>query len=503
MVLCVEEQALLNKISKGATFLLAGIVVSKLFTYLHRIIIARYLGADVYGLFNLGLAVIGIILSLVLVGLPLGLLRYISYYYGKNDNNSIYAVINSALKIILPLSLIFAFLLFIFAEKISLFFFHNESMRSVLKLLSFAIPVSALATCTDYILQAFQKVNYLIISRNIVEPILKVAASAIVIYLGYSLLGITAVYLFSLLITALLMAYFLKKMLSFKKILRAPYTLFRQMLHFSVPLMLSDIFSMLLVWSDTLILGYFVSAVQVGIYNAAVPTARLLHTIPVALRTLFVPTISGLYAQKKDFSRIYKTVSKWLFLIGLPSFILLSLYSKQMLSIFFGSVFAEGYIVLIFIALSFFIYSVLFTSESILLIMKKTKLILLNSLLTVFINIALNVLLIPKYGILGAAISTSASFLMMSLLIAIETYYFTKTLPFKWEYLKSVVSAAIPIGVILYFGQYISSYSLVGLTCLSIIYLALYAALLLVTHAFELEELDMIKAAWQKVRKKI
>ncbi|MBU2638683.1 MAG: flippase [Nanoarchaeota archaeon] len=498
----MEEQAILNKISKGATLLLVGIVISKIFTYFYRVVIARYLGADIYGLFSIGLAVIGILLSISLVGLPQGILRYVSYYYGKQDEKSVHAVINNAFKIILPLSLLFAFLLFIFAKWISIYFFHSPNIANVLKIMSFAIPLSALATGMDYSLQAFQKIKYLVIARNIIEPVSKVILSLLIIFLGYGLIGIAFVYVFSLIVAALLMAYFLRRTISFRKIVSASPTFYKRLLYFSLPLMLSDLFIALLLWSDTLILGYFVPAVQVGIYNAAIPTARLIYTIPVALRTLFIPTISGMYAQKKDFNSIYGTISKWMFLVGVPSVLLLCLYSRPILSILFGKVFIGGYLVLILIAISFFIHSLMLTSETILMIIKRTRLILLNTALAVSLNLLLNVILIPKYEILGAAIATSASFLLMSILIAIETYYLTKLIPLKTDYLKCLVSAALPFGLLLYLGTYINTYTFVGLACLSAVYVGLYLILLKLTRALGAEEISLISAAWQKLKGK-
>ncbi|MFA5887106.1 MAG: flippase [Candidatus Nanoarchaeia archaeon] len=498
----MTEQAILNKISKGATLLLIGMVISKVFSYIYRVIIARYLGADVYGLFSIGLAVIGILVSLSLVGLPQGILRYVSYYSGKRDEKSIHAIINNAFKIIIPLSLLFTLLLFIFAKWISLYFFHDPSLVNMLKLMSFAIPLTVIAIGIEYSFQAFQKINYIVIAKTIVGPVSKVTISLIVLIMGYKLMGIAFAYIFSLFISALLMAYFLKKIVSFRKIALAPPIFYKQLLYFSLPLMFSELFISLLTWSDTLILGYFVPAVQVGIYNAAVPTAYLIFTIPVALITLFMPTISGMYARKEDFSNLYDTINKWMFLVGVPSVLVLGLYSKQILSILFGKIFVEGYFVLILIAISFFIYSLMLTSESILIIMKKTKLILFNSFLTVLLNIIMNLLLIPKYGLMGAAIATASAFLLTSILVAIETYYLTKLFPLKLGYIKCIISAAIPFTLIVYLNTYINTHVLFGLIFLALIYLVLYIILLRLTHALGAEEISLIKSAWQKVKTK-
>ena len=497
----MEDQAIINKISKGASLLLVGIVISKLLTYLYRLIIARYLGPGIYGLFSIGLAVIGVVLSISLVGLPQGILRYVSYYFGKNDSESIHVVFNNAIKIVLPISIFFSAILFIFADWISITLFHSPQLIRVLQIFACAVPISVVAACMEYTLQAFQKIKYIVISRNIIEPVVKLLFSVLVIYLGYSLVGITAVYLISLIIVTFFFAYFLKKVLSFKKILSAPSSMYKPLLFFSLPLMLSDLFISLLLWSDTLILGSFVIAAQVGIYNAVVPTARLIHTIPVALRALFIPTISGLYAQKKGIAPVYNTITKWLFLTGISSVTFVCVYSRQLLSIFFGKVFAEGYIPLILVALSFFAYSLVFPLENILMVMKKTKLILFNTALAVVFNITLNLLLIPKFGIYGAALSTAFAFMIITLLVAAEAYYFVKLFPLKLNYLRAVMAAFVSLAAVICIGSYIDSYRILGLLTLGIIYLILYFLLLLFTRAIGKTEFAMIKAAWQKLKR--
>ena len=115
----------------------------------------------------------------------------------------------------------------------------------------------------------------------------------------------------------------------------------------------------------------------------------------------------------------------------------------------------------------------------------------------------LNILLIPKYGLVGAAIATSFAFLVMSILIAVETYYFTKLIPLKPAYIRGLISAAIPFVLLFYLNKYINTYTLLGLAFLVFVYLVLYAILLKLTRAFGAEEITLLKAAWQKVKGKL
>lgn len=497
----MDRQAVLNRISKGAGLLLTGIVISKLFTYLYRLAIARHLGPGVYGIFSIGLAVIGVLLSFSLLGMPQGILRFVSYYKGKEDEESISAVINNAIKIVLPISILLSILLFAFAGRIAISIFHEPQLALALRILSFSIPVSAVASCIEYAIQAFSNIKPIVITRNLLEPIAKLLLTVIVLYLGYSLAGIAVVYAITMLLVLLSFLWFLMKIRSLKEILRTEQSLYKQLLSFSLPLMLSDLFISLLLWSDTLILGYFVPSSAVGIYNAAIPTARLIHIIPAAIRALFIPTISGLYAQKKNIASIYRTITKWLFLTGIPTVTLLSAYSRQLLSIFFGAAFSEGYIPLVLVALSFFAYSLAFPSENILMVMKKTKLILFNTSLAVMLNIVLNILLIPRFGINGAALATASAFMLITFLVAAESYYFTRIFPMKLNYLLTLIAAFVPLVGVIYLGSYIDSYRLLGLFALGAIYLVLYLLLLLLTKSMGKTEFAMMDAAWQKFRR--
>jgi O-antigen/teichoic acid export membrane protein len=110
-----DEESYLNdslrKIVKGAGFVLIGTLVGRAFCYGSRLIIAR-LGASDYGLIALGFAVMSIAVTLSMVRIQSGIVRYVSFYKGKEDKGRVKGTITSALKITLPLSLFFAFALF-------------------------------------------------------------------------------------------------------------------------------------------------------------------------------------------------------------------------------------------------------------------------------------------------------------------------------------------------------------------------------------------------------
>ena len=79
----------LRKIAKGAGFVLIGTLIGRAFGYGSRIIIARFLGANDYGLISLGFAALTMAAALAAIGLPSGITRYVSFYKGKEDERRI------------------------------------------------------------------------------------------------------------------------------------------------------------------------------------------------------------------------------------------------------------------------------------------------------------------------------------------------------------------------------------------------------------------------------
>ena len=72
-----------------------------------------------------------------------------------------------------------------------------------------------------------------------------------------------------------------------------------KILSYSLPLMLSGILISITTWTDTLMIGHFRQASEVGIYNAALPTAQLIYMIPYVFMVLFLPVLTELYAKGK------------------------------------------------------------------------------------------------------------------------------------------------------------------------------------------------------------
>ncbi|MDD4877722.1 MAG: oligosaccharide flippase family protein [Candidatus Nanoarchaeia archaeon] len=492
----------LKAITKGAGIILIGMLISKVFAYAYRVILAKYLGPADYGTFSLGLALVGLLTIFALAGFPQGILRFVSYYKGKKDKAGINAIISLSLKITLISGIAMAILFALFANQISIGLFHNLELSKIMYLLAAAIPLGVLVGNLEMITQAFQAVKYIVIARNIIEILSKVLITAALLLLGFGLAGSAIAYAASLVISSVLLFYFLqKKVYAFKIMPDTSRYHLKQMINFSLPLLMYDFMLVSILQLDTLILGYYKPSSVVGIYNAVTPTARLVHILPIALQTLFYPVICSLYARKEPISGIYKSITKWMVFLSLPITLIIAIYSREALTILFGAEYSAGAFALIIATIGYFVYALSFTAINVLGMLKKTKHIFVNKLIAVSANIILNIALIPNYGLNGAALALAAAFIIETLLIHIEAYYFTKITPFKLSYFSAILAAAIASAALFALNKIYEFSSTYSIILTSAGFIAVYGILLFILpKAVEDEDKEIIKSILLKVK---
>lgn len=166
---------------------------------------------------------------------------------------------------------------------------------------------------------------------------------------------------------------------------------------------------------DILILGGLVSATNVGIYNAAAKLVMIISVGSNITSLVSKPHISDFFAEGK-ISKIesYSCKVAWAnFSYSLAAFSCIVLFGEYFLLIF-GNEFKRGYDVLMIFAIGYLIVSTISISGLILIMTKYEKIGSNIELgITVF-NILLNIVLIPKYGAIGAAFATSFTLILRS-----------------------------------------------------------------------------------------
>ena len=503
----------LKVIAKGAGWIFAGFFASKLLAFIYRVIIARFLEPSDLGLFSMGLAVLGIMTVFAGLGLYQGVLHFVAIYESRGKSGELRGTILGGLKMQLLASCFFAALMFFLSKPIALSFFRQPLLEPILQALSFVIPFQVITSNLITITLAFKKAEYRVLLRNLVENIAKIVFTAGFLLLGLRAFGVSLALALSSVFILLVSIYVLNKKV-YRFFAPGAETKYRlgELFSYSWPLFAVGFFSIIMSSLDTICLGLLTTAYDTGIYSVAIPTARVLLAPSFAFISIFLPIATGLYAQGKtsELSKTYKTVVRWVFLVLFPSMLFTVFFSREILSILFGAVYAEGAAALSILAIAIFIEGLFGPVGSMLECISKTRWILFNTIVASVLNVVLNFLFIPLFAkvgaaVTGAALATAIAYFLWGLLAFIEVYAATRIHPYNAAYLKPTIASVIAIVLFYALKQLfppIDSFTfplkLLLLLFLGIAFSVVYALILLVIKGLQKEDIEILKAMENK-----
>lgn len=460
---------LTKKIAKGGGIVFFGNIIQKGLGFLLQVLLGNFLGPSIYGLYSLGSSMIDVSGQASMLGLSNGIIRFIPVYKGEKAQSKIKGALISTLGFSTAFAVIISIILFILSDQIAVIIFHEPGLSETIKGFSISLPFYVFMFVSSSCVQGFQRMEHYT-GIMLARPVINIAAVAASFFLGFRLYGAIFGFIISAFLSAVLGFYFLKK--NFPDFLSKLKPVFeiRKLLRFSLPVYIAGFSWILLSRTDIFMLGYFMESANVGIYRAAVSLATLVNFALISFNMAFAPMISDLYSQKKlkELEVIFKTVTRWVFLLSLVVALLMALFSKNLLTIF-GSGFSVGWLVLIVLAVSRLI-SVGVGSVGFMLQMSGHQdLILINNVSIVVLNVVLNIWLIPIYGILGAAIATGISLVLDNIVGLIEVRVLLKFHPWDRKYIKVLLAGLISAAFFPLFNL-VNIYWYVNMICLGVIY---------------------------------
>lgn len=235
--------------------------------------------------------------------------------------------------------------------------------------------------------------------------------------------------------------------------------------------------------SDITMLGFFESDAQVGVYSFASKIYNLLKQLINAVVVVSVPRIAYILKNK---SEEYKTFINKIFsalnIILLPIIVGMFCMSDSMILLAGGEQYISGEAALkiLSVATLFAIYASLFTN-CVLIVNGQEKYCLEATVVSAIVNVAMNLVLMPRLGMIGAAITT----VLAEFVNCMMQIYFSRTF-FSWKMLdiKSVESClcgSVAIGIICILCNQYFDRSLWRMISASLISVVVYAGILIVT----------------------
>lgn len=508
------------KVIVNSSFLvLIGLILSKIISYIYRIIIARYFGPEVYGVFSLAVIISGWFITFAGLGLAEGVIRYLILYENKKNGAKSRFVFKYIKRVTLISSIILGFALFIFAGLISERIFDNPDLTIFLRWFSLIVPLTAMSHLYLSSLRAYRKIGWYSFILNVLQNGVKVLVILLLLIGSVTVSSILISYTLAVLAMLICGWLVLKKTVPdmYKKETKSisekeKSKIKKSLIHYSLPLLFFNIMYVLFYWLDSVFLGYYRGATPVGLYNSAVPLALLLATVPEIFVQVFLPIITKSYV-KGDHSlvtELTKQVAKWIFIINLPILVVLLLFPTFILNLLFGPSFVAAANALRILAVGSFLSTSLVISQQVAYAQGKSRLFVKCLVIAAIINVFLNVVLIPRdyilgfanqSGLVGASIAAAFSFIILNLMISLSlTGLKIETLPFRRK-MANVVLAMIPAAAFFYFYSTKTTFNLTNFLIGSLIFGLIYLALIFVFKAFDKNDLLIVNAFARKIKK--
>jgi O-antigen/teichoic acid export membrane protein len=241
-------------------------------------------------------------------------------------------------------------------------------------------------------------------------------------------------------------------------------------------------------------LGIYHPPENVGAYRIYIQIVALLQLILGSTARIYKPVISELIPEGADqeIKKVYKQVSKWVLSITMLGFLVIALYGNQITSLLFTDAYSGYPAALVILALGTLVNSSFGPEGMTLEAYGNTKIVLLNSLISLFINIGLGFILIPKYGIVGAAIATAVTLSVNGFLGLLEIFFIYKMQPFSLKSFKYLGIGAFT-GLLFYgINSWINIEGVLGLSVLVLAMVIVYIALYYLTNSVDEVDREII-----------
>lgn len=433
----------IRNVFTGSGVLLVGLVLQLGISFFGKLVVARNLSVADFGSVSLGMTVASLTALFALAGLHTGLARFLPRFDDEPDRKG---VLVSAFSIAVPLAALGGVVIVVGAPLIATEVFDSPGIAPVLRIFGLVVPLTVLFRLTISTIRGQQRSAPKVLIESVLRPFARIGAILVVVWVGISSTRIAVAYLIGWLVpTAVGVLYVARTTSLFSLRTTATYR-HRELLVFSLPLLASAAFSYVINDIDTILLGYFSGSPEpVGIYGVIYPIATILNSALSAFGFVFMPIISEMHSNGRmdDLRRTYHVATKWMFISILPVTLVMILLPERLISMTFGAKYASGGLALSVLAVGFLVHTTVGLNRQIVVSLGKTRFDMYVNLSGAAVNVVLNVLLIPRYGVLGAAIATAATFLLTNAVVSTYLYLTLDVLPFTLSLLRPGVAGVL------------------------------------------------------------
>ena len=487
--------------AKGGGFLAGGSAFEFGSRFVISLLLARLIAADGYGLYNLAISAATIFAGISAMGLDDAMVRYIAIMSRRGDPPGVWGTIQLGVGVSTVAGIGMGATLYVAATPIAVGMFEEPRLTPLLHLLAFVVPFLTMSNVLTGCARGFGRMDHAAFAENVVQSTVRMALLALLALTGMDVFTAVAVFAISDVASSLTLVLLLNREFPLRRPLRRDVRRdTRQVFSFALPLWLSGLLNQFRKNIETVMLGALTAVADVGVYAVVTKINLASHVVYRAIIVSVKPVLASLSDQKdhEGLTQVYTAATRWTLALNVPFFLISVLYPEPILRVF-GASFTAGAGALVLLAIAELVIAGTGICGSIIDMTGHTRLKLANTVLWIVLLLAANALLIPRWGLLGAAAASLIAAVTINVVRLVEVWVVERLNPYRDGFWKPVVAAAGALGLGLVLRAVVPvHHSIVAAAVQGAVVIAVYAALI-ATFGFAAED----RMVYERIRRKL
>ncbi len=413
----------IRKQIRGSSLLLSGRLLSVGINFAAQILMVRYLTTSDFGALGYALSVVALFQTFSMLQFQEVIYRYVPIYHEQRDYGRLLGTLVLTLGTVAATSLIVLTLFFAWPSLLLRYMSHERLPIQLLAIMIFLVPVQALDAVLMALFAAFASSKAIFFRRHLLAPGL-IFCAVLALVLSHSTVTFLAYgYLAANIVGVVAYCWMLRGALRARGLLgqlRAHRMVipFKEIAGYSLPLLTASLVSMTMGSAGVFLLGYFHSTSEVASFRAALPVAQLNNIVFMTFGMLYTPLAARFYA-KNDYPAInslYWRTAVWMAVLTFPVFALTFSIARPLVVFMYGTRYSQSGIILALLSFGYYFNVALGFNGSTIKVLGKLRYTVIINVVAAIVNIAGSLLLIPRYGALGAAIAAAGAMVLHNLL---------------------------------------------------------------------------------------
>jgi O-antigen/teichoic acid export membrane protein len=433
--------------AKGGGFLAGGNLYAFAARFVIAFLLARLIGADGYGLYGLAISAAAMFTGISALGLDDAMVRYVAIMRRRGDEPGLWGTIQVGIGVATTTGFVMGLALYVAAAPIAEGLFNEPRLTPLLRLMALLVPFLTLSSVLNGCARGFGRMDYAALGTNVVQSTLRMVLLGGLALIELDVRGALIVFGISDVVASLTLFLLLNREFEFRRPMRTNVRRdVRAIFGFALPLWFSGLLNQFQGNIEILLLGALRSVTSVGIYTLVGKVNMLGHVAYRAIIVSVKPVLASLHdaGDQAALSGLYATTTRWTLALNMPFFLAMVLYAETILFIF-GPAFTAGAGALVVLAVAELAVGATGISGSIIDMTGHVRVKLANTVLSMVVLLAGSALLIPRWGIMGAAVASLISVVTIEVARLLEVWILERLQPYRWSTVKPLVAGLVAL----------------------------------------------------------